>query len=186
MLVVNNPEFIKRSEVIWEKGTNRSAFFRGEIDKYSWVDIGSSFLPSEITAAFLWAQLENLGDIQARRKQIWKNYLSLINENDLGLELKTPVIPNFATNNAHMFYALCKNLQMRNQLLSTLKNKGILSVFHYLSLHRSSFYCNKHDGRTLVNCDRYADTLVRFPFHYELTLAEQNMVISELSTFFKN
>ncbi len=173
MLVINNLDFIQRAEIIWEKGTNRSAFFRGEIDKYSWVDIGSSFLPSEITAAFLWAQIENLDNIQSRRKEIWGNYFNLIHINDLSTKIKTPEIPDYATNNAHMFYGICNSLEYRNQLLSTLKSeKRILSVFHYLSLHRSSFFSNKHDGRILANSDRYADTLVRLPFHYELTSAE--------------
>lgn len=185
MLVVNNTGFIKRAEIIWEKGTNRSAFFRGEIDKYSWVDIGSSFLPSEITAAFLWAQIENLDDIQSKRKEIWENYNNLIQINNLGLKVKTPEIPKYATNNAHMFYCTCHDLDSRNQLLSTLKKKGILSVFHYLSLHRSSFFLAQHDRRILVNSDRYAETLLRLPFYYELSFDEQEFVINQLTSFFK-
>jgi len=168
MLVINDPQFEKRAEIIWEKGTNRAAFFRGEINKYGWVDIGSSFLPSEIMAAFLWAQLENLDEIQKRRGTIWHTYFdglkSWAEEN--GIQL--PVIPHYATNNAHLFYLVCKNTDKRTELITRLKENGILAVFHYLSLHKSLFYETKHDGRELPNCDRYSDCLLRLPMFYEI------------------
>lgn len=169
MLVVNDPRFAQRAEIIWEKGTNRSAFFRGEVDKYGWVDIGSSFLPSEIIAAFLWSQLEHLEDIQNKRKSIWQQYWEgLLPLQDADL-LKLPHIPDYATNNAHMFYLVCNNLNERSDLIEHLKTNGFMAVFHYLSLHKSEYYAEKHDGRQLKNCDRYADTLLRLPFYFELS-----------------
>ena len=167
MLVINDPQFEKRAEIIWEKGTNRAAFFRGEINKYGWVDIGSSFLPSEITAAFLYAQLENLDDIQAKRKIIWQQYYDGIEGSGYD-HFSAPVIPGFASNNAHMFYLLCSNLSFRTQLIRKLKENDILSVFHYISLHKSPYFQTKHDGRALPLSDKYSDCLVRLPFYYEI------------------
>jgi len=169
MLVINDEQFAKRAEIIWEKGTNRAAFFRGEVDKYGWVDIGSSFLPSEIIAAFLYAQLEHLNQIQQKRIDIWNYYNEKLghwaSENGIGL----PFIPDFATNNGHLFYMVCKNLEQRNQIVEKLKANGILSVFHYLSLHHSPFYRNKHDGPDLPQTNRYADCLLRLPLFFELS-----------------
>lgn len=168
LLAINDEKFIDRAEIIWEKGTNRSSFFRGEVDKYGWVDIGSSFLPSEIISAFLWAQLENLNQIQMVRKAHWQNYKIKLKEwadkNEIGL----PQIPSYATNNAHMFYLVCKNLEQRTKLLDYLKQKEILAVFHYISLHKSPFYFSKHEGGELPETDRFTDTLVRLPLFYEL------------------
>ncbi|NDV79409.1 dTDP-4-amino-4,6-dideoxygalactose transaminase [Dysgonomonas sp. 511] len=169
MLVVNNKKFEQRAEIIWEKGTNRSAFFRGEVDKYGWVDVGSSFLPSEVIAAFLWAQLENMEDIQAKRKSIWNTYHEGLKDYAQKNNIKLPDIPSYSTNNAHMFYMVCESLQQRTEIINRLKTNDILSVFHYLSLHSSPFAKDKHDGRILSESDRYTDTLVRLPFYYELT-----------------
>lgn len=168
MLVVNDKQFEERAEIIWEKGTNRSAFFRGEVDKYGWVDMGSSYLPSEIVAAFLWAQLENLQDIQDKRLKIWNRYYEGLKGFAAANNIKLPLIPEYSTNNAHMFYLVCESLKQRSAIISYLKSKSILSVFHYLSLHSSPFYKDKHDGRVLPECDKYSDTLVRLPFYYEL------------------
>ena len=170
MLCINDERFIRRAEIIWEKGTNRAEFFRGEVNKYGWVDTGSSFLPSEVIAAFLWAQLENLDDIQSRRKHLWELYntcLSPLTSNLLP-KLALPVIPSYATNNAHMFYLVCNSLEQRTALIKHLKDNGVLAVFHYLSLHSSPYYSDKHDGRALPECDRYADCLVRLPMYYDL------------------
>ncbi|MBR4612726.1 MAG: dTDP-4-amino-4,6-dideoxygalactose transaminase [Kiritimatiellae bacterium] len=168
MLVVNDPRFIRRAEIIWEKGTNRAEFFRGEVNKYGWVDTGSSFLPSEIVAAFLWAQLENLDRIQARRREIWDAYRAgLAPLAQKGL-FSLPDIPAFATNNAHMFYLVFPNLAKRTDFIAGMKARDVQCVFHYLALHDSEFYRGKHDGRSLPNCDRYADCLVRLPLYYEL------------------
>ena len=170
MLCINDERFIRRAEIIWEKGTNRAEFFRGEVNKYGWVDTGSSFLPSEVIAAFLWAQLEHLDDIQARRKHLWELYYS--NLSPLALSPNSLIallgLPEYATNNAHMFYLVCNSLEERSQLIKRLKDNGILAVFHYLSLHSSPYYTDKHDGRELLECDRYADCLVRLPMYYDL------------------
>lgn len=172
MLVVNDEQFVKRSEIIWEKGTNRSAFFRGEIDKYGWVDMGSSFLPSEIVAAFLWAQLENLDDIQQKRIALWEHYYQLLKPlQDKGI-LQLPFVPDYATNNAHMFYVVCRNIEERTSIINKLRENEIHAVFHYLSLHKSPFYADKHDGRELTLTDSYADTLLRLPMYYELSLED--------------
>jgi len=168
MLTINHKAFEKRAEIIWEKGTNRAEFFRGEVNKYGWVDTGSSFLPSEITAAFLWAQLENLDDIQQKRKKIWETYFETLNQWAKALKIRLPFIPNYATNNAHAFYLVCNDLEQRTLLINKLKKHDILSVFHYLSLHKSPYYKNFYRGMPLKHADRYADCLLRLPMYYEL------------------
>ena len=176
MLAINDERFIRRAEIIWEKGTNRAEFFRGEVNKYGWVDTGSSFLPSEVVAAFLWAQLESLDDIQQKRKTLWNKYYELLKPiADKGC-FRLPDIPDYATNNAHMFYLVCNSLEERTALIQKLKENDILAVFHYLSLHSSPYYRDKHDGRDLPNCDRYADCLVRLPMYYDLTKADVERV----------
>ena len=185
MLGINDERFINRAEIIWEKGTNRAEFFRGEVNKYGWVDTGSSFLPSEVIAAFLWAQIENLDDIQKRRKEIWQlyydNLVSLPAIKGIGL----PIIPNYATNNAHMFYLVCNSLEDRSKLIAHLKANGILAVFHYLSLHSSEYYAPKHDGRELPNCDMFADCLVRLPLFYELKQEDVKNIIECIHQFYE-
>ena len=176
MLAINDERFIERAEIIWEKGTNRSAFFRGEIDKYGWVDIGSSFLPSETIAAFLWAQLENLEDIQAQRQRIWLQYEQNLTSWAQESAVSMPFIPEYATNNAHMFYLVCKNMEQRKHLIQHLKDQGINAVFHYLSLHKSTYYEAKHDGRYLPHSEQYTDCLVRLPFFYELSVQQINSI----------
>lgn len=168
MLVINEERFAKRAEIIWEKGTNRSAFWRGEVDKYGWVDQGSSFLPSEIIAAFLLAQLENLKSIQERRLEIWKNYDQSLRPVAGEHEFLVPHIPDYATNNAHMYYLICDSETHRNKLIEKLRDKGINAVFHYQSLHSSPYYTQKHDGRKLPHSNRYSECLVRLPFYYDL------------------
>jgi dTDP-4-amino-4,6-dideoxygalactose transaminase len=185
MLVINDDRFLQRAEIIREKGTNRSAFFRGEVDKYGWVDIGSSFLPSDIIAAFLYAQLENLEDIQEKRKKIWKVYQEGLQGLERSGKIKLPFIPEYATNNAHMFYILCNSLDERTQLVQHLRENDVYAVFHYLSLHKSPYYTSKHDGRKLMNADRYADTLLRLPFYYELSNEQLSYIISVISSFYE-
>ncbi len=184
MLAINDEKFAHRAEIIREKGTNRSAFFRGEVDKYGWVDIGSSFLPSDIIAAFLYAQLENLENIQQRRKEIWNNYQAGLQSLATTGKLRLPYLPEDASNNAHMFFVVCNNAKDRENLIAFLKTKGVNAVFHYLSLHKSVYYTHKHDGRELPNSDFYSDCLVRLPFYYELSLEEQNLVIRTIKEFF--
>jgi len=185
MLVINDEKFIERAEIIREKGTNRSKFFRGEIDKYGWVDMGSSFLPSDIIAAFLYAQLENIEPIQVKRKSIWQAYW-----NDLEILQKKGFIelaniPEYATNNAHMFYIVCNNLGERTKLVEYLKQKGVVAVFHYLSLHTSQFYKDKHDGRLLAKTDKFSDCLLRLPMFYTLGDDEQKFVTGAITQFYK-
>lgn len=184
MLVVNEDDFLKRSEIIWEKGTNRSAFFRGEVDKYGWMDVGSSFLPSEIVAAFLYAQIEELTQIQQKRKAIWQRYFEELQHLQQAGQLQLPHIPDFATNNGHLFYLVCNSLKERTTLIQHLRKNGVHAVFHYLSLHQSPFYAAKHDGRKLPNCDRFADCLVRLPLFFELKESEQERVIQCVANFF--
>ena len=180
MLCINDDRFIQRAEIIWEKGTNRSQFFRGEVDKYSWVDTGSSFLPSEIISAFLWAQIENMRDIQDKRIKIWNRYYEgLSSFEPVSIKKpKLPLIPEYATNNAHMFYLVCDNVDDRTRFIQHLKDKGILSVFHYLSLHKSSYY-EKYSTRKseLPNSDMFSDCLVRLPLFYELTDEQVEYII---------
>lgn len=184
MMVINNTKFNHRAEIIWEKGTNRAEFFRGEVDKYGWVDIGSSFLPSEVVAAFLMAQLESLTRIQNRRKEIWNLYHAGLKELEIKGQLKLPVIPDYATNNAHLFYLICSSLDERSRLIDHLKKNDILAVFHYLSLHQSPFYQKLHDGRGLPSADYYSDCLVRLPLFYELTNEQVEYIIEKITEFF--
>lgn len=176
LLVVNDERFIRRAEIIWEKGTNRAEFFRGEVNKYGWVDMGSSFLPAEINAAFLWAQLENLDEIQNKRKSLWEAYYKLLTPLAEKGYFSLPDIPEYASNNAHMFYLTFPSLEARTALIKHLKENDIMAVFHYLSLHSSAYYADKHDGRALPECDRYADTLVRLPMFYALSLNDVNHI----------
>ena len=186
MIVINDENFAKRAEIIREKGTNRSAFFRGEVDKYGWVDIGSSFLPSDIIAAFLYAQLENLDDIQTKRKKIWDYYFEKLKDlRDQGF-FEFANIPKYASNNAHMFYIICRNLNERNRLISYLKENTIYAVFHYLSLNESEYFKNQSDGRIMQNSDKYTDTLLRLPMYYELSEDDLDYVIFHIRKFYLN
>lgn len=178
MLTINDERLRDRAEIIWEKGTNRSAFFRGEVDKYGWVDIGSSFLPSEVIAAFLYAQLEQLPIIQARRIEIWETYYEGLKSWAHEKEVQLPPSYSYSTNNAHMFYMVFPNQESRSEIISHLKEKGILSVFHYLSLHDSPYFKMHHDGRLLKNTDKFSDCLLRLPLFYGLTPQENAEIIS--------
>ena len=184
LLVINDDKFIDRAEIIWEKGTNRAAFFRGEIDKYSWVDIGSSFLPSELIAAFLYAQLEHLDNIQKRRLEIWNYYYQELKElEDKGL-VSVQKITTGSTNNAHLFYLLTNDYSQQEKLLSYLNDNGIHAVFHYLPLHLSPYFSTKHDGRDLPNSVRYSRSIIRLPFFYDLKSTEQDYIIEKIKEFF--
>ena len=182
MCVINDERFVRRAEIIWEKGTNRAEFYRGMVNKYGWVDMGSSFLPSEFNAAYLWAQLEQLDDIQGKRKHIWNRYFEGLN-GKIGNKVKMPYIPEYATNNAHMFYLLCPSLEYRTALMKFLKENDVQTTFHYLPLHSSKYYEDKHDGRELPNCDRYGDTLVRLPLFYELSDMEIDKIVKLIIEF---
>lgn len=185
MIVINDQRFFERAEIIREKGTNRSAFFRGELNKYGWVDIGSSFLPSDILAAFLYAQLENMESIQKKRKQIWNTYYNLLKPLEVNGDIKLTIIPGFATNNAHMFYIVCGSLDERSKLIDFLKEINVLAVFHYLSLHKSDYYFSKYDGKELQFADNYSDCLVRLPLFFELTIEQTTIIAERIIAFYK-
>jgi dTDP-4-amino-4,6-dideoxygalactose transaminase len=183
LLGINDERFMARSEIIWEKGTNRAEFFRGEINKYGWVDIGSSFLPSDIIAAYLYAQLENLIEIQRTRTEIWNRYYMGLKQLEEQGKVTLPYLPKGTTNNAHMFYLVCRSGEERDRLIAYLRKLGITAVFHYLSLHKSDFYADKHDGRILENSDRYSECLLRLPMYYELSLEECEYIIQSIRDF---
>lgn len=184
MLVVNDERFIRRAEIIWEKGTNRAEFYRGMVNKYGWCDMGSSFLPSEFNAAYLWAQLEQMDDIQGKRKHIWTLYDKAL-RGHLGKGFIIPELPEYATNNAHMYYILCPSLDERTKFMNYLKENEIVPTFHYLPLHSSAYYHDKHDGRVLSNSDRYGECLVRLPLYYELSDENVSYINTTILNYFK-
>jgi dTDP-4-amino-4,6-dideoxygalactose transaminase len=180
LLIINDERFTERAEIIWEKGTNRSAFFRGEVNKYGWVDTGSSFLPSDMNAAFLFAQLEQLQEIQRKRKLIWQRYYEGLKPLAEKGDIRLPVIPSYATNNAHMFYIITRNIEHRQKLINRLKESGVHAVFHYLTLHDSPYFKDRYNGGPLPYASDYMDTLLRLPFYYELQADEQEAIINIL------
>ncbi len=184
LLAINNPVFVQRAEILWEKGTNRAEFIRGEINKYGWVDTGSSFLPNEYTAAFLWAQLEQMEQIQQRRRELWDRYYN----NLLGkTPLTLPFIPDYATNNAHIFYVTTQTPAERTALVQYLKEQGVDAVFHYLSLHKSKFAVdNGMGGANLPLADYYTDCLLRLPLYCTLTEQEVDYVTEKIIGFYNN
>ncbi len=185
LLTVNDIQYARRAEIIWEKGTNRAEFFRGMVNKYGWVDTGSSFLPSEVNAAFLLAQLEELDTIQNRRKMLWGIYHEELAPLAAKGFFTLPDIPGYATNNAHMFYIVCRNIDERSALISFLKDNGIQACFHYLALHRSEYYTTHYTERPeLPNCDRFADCLVRMPMYYELKEDEVKYITDKIKDFY--
>lgn len=174
LLAINDERFVKRSEILWEKGTNRQEFFRGEVNKYGWVDMGSSFLPADYVCAFLWAQLEECGSIQARRKAIWERYYEQLGGLP-GIEL--PQLPGYATNNGHAFYIVTRTPEMRTALIARLKEQGIHAVFHYLSLHKSPYAVRMGwDKSVLPQADRYTECLLRLPLFRDLADSEVDRV----------
>ena len=186
MLVINDERFFKRSEIIWEKGTNRAEFYRGETNKYGWVDIGSSFLPSEVSAAFLWAQIENLEEIQNRRRELWYRYYEGLKQYAEKGHFTLPELPGYATNNAHMFYLVCNSMNERNFLIPHLREKGISAIFHYLSLHKSDYYLKVSKTKSFPNAENYEDCLLRLPLYYELKTEEIEYILSNILVFFES
>lgn len=184
LLAINDERYIHRAEIIREKGTNRSSFFRGEVAKYGWVDIGSSFLPSDIIAAYLYAQLENLDQIQARRKAIWNRYYDKLSVSVANTGVALPIVVDYSTNNAHMFYLVCNSLEQRTGLIQYLKDNGVHAVFHYLSLNKSEYYLDKNILRDLSNSDFFTDSLVRLPLYYELTDEQVDYICDLVNSFF--
>jgi len=183
-LHVNDPALVGRAEIVREKGTNRSSFFRGEVNKYGWVDVGSSYLPSDVTAAFLFAQLEAIDQIQARRLSIWSDYWDQLAPLQAAGDIILPKIPEYATNNGHMFYFVCSSLAVRTALIEYLKAAGVMAVFHYQSLHASRYFSSQHDKRNLPQAERYTECLIRLPLYYELTAADIEHITTCIRRFF--
>jgi len=184
LLAVRSAEHVARAEILWEKGTNRRAFFRGETDKYGWVDVGSSFLPADILAALLWSQLEALEEINARRFQLWERYLAALHPLQQAGWLQVPVVHGFAGHNAHCFYVLLHDEPTRARLIKHLQKREMLAVFHYQSLHASPYFADKHDGRPLPHADRFSDCLLRLPLFHDLRDEDQARVIDAVLDFF--
>jgi dTDP-4-amino-4,6-dideoxygalactose transaminase len=183
-LLVNDPRYIERAEIIREKGTNRSRFFRGQVDKYTWVDVGSSYLPSDILAAFLYAQLEARDRIQAGRRRIWEYYFSHLSEWACVHGVRLPIVPSYCDQPYHMFYLLLPALEWRQALIGHLKDRGILSVFHYQPLHLSEM--GQRFGGRAGDCpvtEDASDRLLRLPFYNDLTEADQSRVVAAIQAF---
>ena len=183
-LLINDPGLVERAEIIREKGTNRSRFFRGQVDKYTWTDIGSSYLPSEILAAFLFAQLEQREKIQSHRKQVWETYHTGLKDWAMAHEVQLPYVPEHCEQPHHMFYVLMPDLDLRQKLIAFLAERGIISVFHYLPLHLSEMG-GKFGGRQ-GDCpvtERVSDQLIRLPFHNALTGSDVELVVENIREF---
>lgn len=184
-LLINDERFVERAEIIREKGTNRSQFFRGHVDKYTWVDIGSSYLPGELIAAFLFAQMEEAEDITKRRLAIWQTYHDLLAQLELSGYLRRPIIPDMCIHNAHMYYILVSNLDQRTKLLEFLKEKGIYAVFHYVPLHSSP--AGQKFGKVsgeLKLTNEVNDRLIRLPIWVGLTLQDIEYICEQVMNFF--
>lgn len=179
-IVVNDEELFSSVETIREKGTNRSLFLRGEVDKYTWISLGSSFLPSDLLAAYLYGQFENYEIIQAKRLELWNTYYSIFFEFQSKHGYSVPFIPAYATGNAHIFYLIVRDIDCRTRIIDGLKLESILAVSHYVPLHSSPIGGKFVDGRSLsasfVNCNRYADCLIRMPLYHELTTVDVEMI----------
>jgi dTDP-4-amino-4,6-dideoxygalactose transaminase len=186
-LLINDRTLIERAEIIREKGTDRSKFFRGETDKYTWVDLGSSYLPSDLLAAFLFAQLERAGDLDARRRRLFETYRESLEPLERRGRLRLPVIPPGYRSNFHVFYLLLNEPEQRDRLMHFLRAKGILAVFHYLPLHLSPVgrSLGYKDGQFPVT-ESVSGRLLRLPLYYELTEADQGEVIQAVTDFFRS
>ena len=183
-LLINDLQYIERAEIIREKGTNRSRFFRGQVDKYTWVDIGSSFLPSDILAAFLYAQLESREEIQQKRQEIWETYYEGLQEWALNNQVQLPTVPDHCDQSYHMFYLILPSLDVRQAMIAHLLEQGILSVFHYLPLHLSDM--GKKFGGQEGDCpitEHVSDRLLRLPFYNDLDETDQATVIEAIKNF---
>lgn len=183
-LLINDTQFIERAEIIREKGTNRSRFFRGQVDKYTWVDLGSSYLPSDMLAAYLYAQLEVREAIQAKRRQVWEYYYEQFEDWAKKYDIRLPIVPKHCEQAYHMFYLLMPSLEKRQALIAHLKTKGISSVFHYLPLHLSDVgrKLGGKEGDCIVTED-ISDRLLRLPFYNDLTLEDQARVVASIQDF---
>lgn len=183
-LLINEPKYIERAEIIREKGTDRTRFFRGQVDKYGWVDIGSSYLPSDMLSAFLYAQLERWEQIQQRRKEIWKYYYDNLRDWAEEQEVNLPIVPDHCEQAYHMFYMLMPTIEQRQALIEYLRNRNIMAVFHYLPLHLSKM--GRRSAGNLEHCpitQDVSDRLVRLPFYCDLTENDQERVVEAIKNF---
>jgi dTDP-4-amino-4,6-dideoxygalactose transaminase len=185
LLIVQDDALMHRAEMLREKGTNRAAFFRGQVDKYRWMDIGSSFLPSDILAAFLHAQLEAAEHVQALRTAVWQYYAACLAELEQAGLIELPRVPPGADNNAHIFYLVCRSAAERDDLLAHLKGQAVQAVIHYQALHRSPFYLEENPETTLPQAERYSDCLLRLPLYCDITSEEQARVCQSVLSFFR-
>lgn len=186
MISINRPDIQKRGEILREKGTNRAAFYRGETDKYGWVDVGSSYLPSDVLAAFLLAQLENMDTIQAKRMAIWNRYYTDLEPLQVEGEIELPQVAEYAKHNAHIFYLVLPTGALRDELMYYLRNQGIQAPFHYLALHQSTFFKAKYDGPDLPNSVKFTDCLLRLPLYVDLSTTAQKKVVESIYDFFES
>lgn len=184
-IAINDASLIERADVLRNKGTNRSAFFSGQVQKYEWVDLGLSAIPSAINSAFLYAQLLDIDKVQLKRKKIWDRYFNNLSGLNRSGKVKLPFIPAYASNNAHIFYLVCKDRRERDELILHLKKDDIQAVFHYQSLHKSPYYLDRHDGRILPNADRYSECLLRLPLFYDLNFKDVDYISEKIIEFYK-
>ncbi len=184
LLCINDESFFKRAEIIIEKGTSRRSFFRGEVNKYEWMDVGSSYLPSELTAAYLFAQLEQTDKIQQNRIASWNLYHSKLVSMEKRGSISRPSIPGYAMNNGHIYYVVCSSADERSRLMKSLADQGILAVFHYQSLHKSPYYASHYKGAELPNADRYSTCLLRLPLFYGITEDQVSRVCAAIEKHF--
>jgi dTDP-4-amino-4,6-dideoxygalactose transaminase len=182
-LIINDNNYSDRAVILHEKGTNRNDFTKGLVNKYEWVDVGSSFLPSEITAAFLFAQLDHIDTIQSQRLKIWNHYHKIISVFAKKFGITTPAIPDYAIHNASIFYIVLPSKQVRDGLLIFLQQKGITAAFHYTSLHQSKYFKKHYSGGLLLNADRYSDTLLRLPLFCELNLQHVESICNAIEEY---
>jgi dTDP-4-amino-4,6-dideoxygalactose transaminase len=184
LLIINDETYVARAEIIREKGTNRAAFNRGEVTRYEWYDLGSSYAAADIVAAFLYAQLEALQAIQAKRLRLWNLYFELLKEAALRYGFRLPAVPAACRHNGHIFYIVCNSQAERDALMQYLSVRGINTAFHYLSLHTSPYFSNKHDGRVLPNADRFSAYLLRLPLYNDLEENQIHYVAENIISFY--
>ena len=185
LLCVNDPSLTEKADIAWEKGTNRKEFQRGNVEKYEWVGLGSSFAPSELTAAFLLAQLESAERINAKRRRLWKEYRDRLEILETHGKAGLPAVPDFASANGHLFFLLCQSAGERKKLIAYLYENGIQAVFHYQALHNSRFFSPQYKGDKLAHAERYSDCLVRLPLFYAMKMAELEKVTEAVLSFYK-
>ena len=182
LLVINDRSFAERAQILWDKGTNRAAFFQGDVDKYEWVDTGLTFAPSDITSAFLYAQLEEIDNVQEKRRRLWHCYMDHLRPWAKNNDIQIPFLPDYAIGNCHIFFLVLKSKSERDKIIQKLEEQDIYPVFHYQSLHKSKYYKTYHDGRDLPNSDRYSDCLLRLPLYHELSEEQIRHITGALTT----